>query len=109
MALKGCGFCQCSSAHGTNCRNYREFKRSFDRMSLLKIKWSRLMNRLNGHNGLRQTETTTEMKNTPENGETFRVKNCRDPWEFLFVDVHGNIRPCCTSIGLWVICMKKIL
>ncbi len=78
-------------------RNYREFKRSFDRMSLLKIKWSRLMNRLNGHNGLRQTETTTEMKNTPENGETFRVKNCRDPWEFLFVDVHGNIRPCCTS------------
>lgn len=26
-----------------------------------------------------------------------RVKDCRDPWEFLFVDVHGNIRVCCTS------------
>ncbi|MDY0092782.1 MAG: radical SAM/SPASM domain-containing protein [Candidatus Vecturithrix sp.] len=78
-------------------RNYREFTRSFDRKGLLKIKWSRLVNGLNGHNDLQQAETTPEVKNTPESGKTIRVKKCRDPWEFLFVDVHGNIRPCCTS------------
>jgi radical SAM protein with 4Fe4S-binding SPASM domain len=30
-------------------------------------------------------------------GPMLCVKKCRDPWEFLFVDVHGNIRVCCTS------------
>ncbi|GAK55308.1 radical SAM domain protein [Candidatus Vecturithrix granuli] len=78
-------------------RNYREFKRSFDRKNLLKTKWSRLLDRLNRDNSLHQEETTTEIRNKQESGKTIRVKKCRDPWEFLFVDVHGNIRPCCTS------------
>lgn len=79
-------------------RNYREFTRSFDRIGLLKTKWPRLIDRLNGHNSLRHDEITTGIQHKQQNGKTMiRVKKCRDPWEFLFVDVHGNIRPCCTS------------
>lgn len=78
-------------------RNYREFKRSFDRRGLLHTKWSRLMNRLNEHNNDQQAETSSPETDQPADGPMIRVKKCRDPWEFLFVDVHGNIRPCCTS------------
>ena len=76
-------------------RNYREFKRSFDRKALFQTKLSRFFERLtpqNGHEGFEKT--APELKPGPN---TIRVKKCRDPWDFLFVDVHGNIRPCCTS------------
>ena len=81
-------------------RNYREFKRSFDRVGLLKTKWSRLIGRLNGSKSLHKAEISSNEVVQPArlaSGKTIRVKKCRDPWEFLFVDVHGNIRPCCTS------------
>lgn len=81
-------------------RNYREFARSFDRRTLLATKWARVFRRSNlvvapnvdAHAPIYQDD---KVPITP--GIPIRVKKCRDPWEFLFVDVHGNIRPCCTS------------
>ncbi len=82
-------------------RTYREFKRSFDRQGLFKLKLSRLVQRLK--NGT-QPQTigekilpNGEKTNTSPAHKMIRVKKCRDPWEFLFLDVHGNIRVCCTS------------
>ncbi len=81
-------------------RNYREFLRSFDWAALLKTKWSRVFQSLLPNNG-RQTPDAMTPKMPQDidmtNGKTIRVKKCSDPWDFLFVDVHGNIRPCCTS------------
>ncbi len=82
-------------------RNYREFRRSFDRATLLKTKCSRIFRRLNNRNGHESTKGPDSTTATPSefNAEqkTVRIKKCRDPWNFLFIDVHGNIRPCCTS------------
>ena len=75
-------------------RNYREFTRSFDRKTLLRTKLSRLSERLTHRNGHEKAEAPPAI--TPGQ-HTIQVKKCRDPWDFLFVDVHGNIRPCCTS------------
>ena len=75
-------------------RNYREFQRSFDRAGLLRLKISRALQKMRAHS------TPIDAPNpaaAPAGARTARVKKCRDPWEFLFVDVHGNIRPCCTS------------
>lgn len=80
-------------------RNYREFRRSFDRTTLLHTKLSRVFDRLKLRNSFQKPEAHT-MGNPPAHPSTadmIRVKKCRDPWEFLFVDVHGNIRVCCTS------------
>lgn len=81
-------------------RNYREFARSFNRSALLKTKLSRLYQRLftddqaaDAPNGSVPVSPITGSSS----GQTIRVKQCRDPWDFLFVDVHGNIRVCCTS------------
>ena len=75
-------------------RNYREFARSFDRAGLLRLKISRALQKMRAHS------TPIDAPNpsaAPAGARMVRVKKCRDPWEFLFVDVHGNIRPCCTS------------
>jgi radical SAM protein with 4Fe4S-binding SPASM domain len=77
-------------------RNYREFKRSFNRAELLNIKFTRWRTRLVQHNRHVPTTNIAGTSSSPA-GNMIKVKNCRDPWEFLFVDVHGNIRPCCTS------------
>jgi radical SAM protein with 4Fe4S-binding SPASM domain len=80
-------------------RTYREFRRSFDRTTLLKLKLSRIAQRLKPV--LRPSELADSQKtktdDLPAASQTIRVKKCRDPWEFLFVDVHGNVRVCCTS------------
>jgi radical SAM protein with 4Fe4S-binding SPASM domain len=82
-------------------RNFREFKRSFDRKTLLQIKLTRLLNRLGGRFTKRERDLKEpllpESSSQSPDTEMVRVKNCRDPWDFLFVDVHGNIRVCCTS------------
>jgi radical SAM protein with 4Fe4S-binding SPASM domain len=73
-------------------RNYREFQRSFNRTTLLKTKLSRASGRM------KQKSASPHL--VPENvgpSETIRVKDCRDPWEFMFVNVHGDIRVCCIS------------
>ena len=75
-------------------RNYREFARSFDRAGLLRLKISRALQKMRAHS------TPIDAPNPVAASigtRVVRVKKCRDPWEFLFVDVHGNIRPCCTS------------
>lgn len=81
-------------------RNYREFIRSFDRKSLLKTKLSRISHRLRERR-LRQEKdlktNSSDSSSVSSDAKMIRVKKCRDPWEFLFVDVHGNIRVCCTS------------
>ncbi|MBD3305872.1 radical SAM protein [candidate division KSB3 bacterium] len=82
-------------------RNYREFRRSFDRSALLKFKLLRLRDRI-ARNPVQATNgsalpSPTESDQADSSQPMLRVKKCRDPWEFLFVDVHGNIRPCCTS------------
>jgi radical SAM protein with 4Fe4S-binding SPASM domain len=79
-------------------RNYREFRRSFNKTALLATKLSRIRQRLfaDGHrNGNASTSSVTSPISAST--RTIRVKRCRDPWDFLFVDVHGNIRVCCTS------------
>jgi len=81
-------------------RNYREFQRTFNRTSLLKTKVSRFLKRLGSRNDSQQQEAVHSKHHESEQTESrpmVHVKKCRDPWEFLFVDVHGNIRPCCTS------------
>jgi radical SAM protein with 4Fe4S-binding SPASM domain len=79
-------------------RNYREFARSFDRQSLLRTKLARLRDRLKARCTVQGTELEPQSFPAPcPDGPMIRVKKCRDPWEFLFVDVHGNIRVCCTS------------
>jgi radical SAM protein with 4Fe4S-binding SPASM domain len=82
-------------------RNYREFRRSFDRKLLLQIKLKRLFTRLLPLNNHEQSPLETSVSDIPPSEasptQMIRVKKCRDPWEFLFVDVHGNIRICCTS------------
>ena len=81
-------------------RNYREFRRSFNRTALLRLKLARFVKRLASHNSSRpegKPDSAPLMADRGSNTEMVRVKKCRDPWEFLFVDVHGNIRPCCTS------------
>ncbi len=81
-------------------RNYREFRRSFHRTALLRTKLSRLVEHRHPNNGIQQAKPTS-LTTTPSiqkaDSSTLRVKDCQDPWDFLFVDVHGNIRPCCTS------------
>jgi len=81
-------------------RNYREFKRSFDRKSLLKLKLSRISSRLRRQKPDQEPGLEDFPTNLPSQSSDFnmiRVKKCRDPWEFIFIDVHGNIRVCCTS------------
>lgn len=82
-------------------RTYREFKRSFDRTALLKLKLSRMAQRLKPAAANEQiSEAVNSQRSDAQlSGEAqmIRVKKCRDPWDFLFIDVHGNIRVCCTS------------
>jgi radical SAM protein with 4Fe4S-binding SPASM domain len=79
-------------------RNYREFARSFDRQALLRTKLARLHDRLKARHTVQGIELEPPSFPAPcLAGPMMRVKKCRDPWEFLFVDVHGNIRVCCTS------------
>lgn len=79
-------------------RTYREFRRSFDRATLLKLKVSRLGQRLKSlFVANRPAEPAPEIPDVSETTRMIRVKKCRDPWEFLFIDVHGNVRICCTS------------
>ena len=75
-------------------RNYREFARSFDRAGLLRLKISRALRKMRAHSAPVDAPNPPA---APIGTRVVRVKKCRDPWEFLFVDVHGNIRPCCTS------------
>ncbi len=82
-------------------RNYREFRRSFNRTALLKIKLSRVVNQMK--NMIRNQGSDSEhgqgsvMNTLTQPGKTIRVKNCRDPWEFMFINVHGEVRVCCVS------------
>lgn len=76
-------------------RNYREFRRSFNRPALLNLKLARLKARR-----WKPTEAPPQVASNPQNessGKMIRVKNCRDPWEFMFVNVHGDVRVCCVS------------
>lgn len=75
-------------------RNYREFARSFDRAGLLRLKISRALRKMRDHSAPVDAPNPPA---APIGTRVVRVKKCRDPWEFLFVDVHGNLRPCCTS------------
>ena len=75
-------------------RTSREFQRSFDKTALLKVKLSRLAQHLK--------RTVNSQKISPgvqksTSSKTIRVKKCRDPWDFMFVNVHGDIRVCCIS------------
>ncbi len=77
-------------------RNYREFKRSFDRMTLLRVKMARIRQKLFGAKPAPSHAERPDVTPTQKMGN-IRVKKCRDPWDFLFIDVHGNVRVCCTS------------
>lgn len=79
------------------CRNYREFQRSFDRKSLLHIKLARIADRLKREvvpSAIADGDAPSSSIN-PAN--MIRMKDCRDPWEFMFVNVHGDVRVCCVS------------
>ena len=79
-------------------RNYREFQRSFDRVSLLRVKMARARQKLFGAKPAPSHAERPDAMPTPtQTMGNIRVKKCRDPWEFLFIDVHGNVRVCCTS------------
>lgn len=78
-------------------RNYREFQRSFDRATLLRTKLARVWQKLFPTNHLPKTEETPFTFPVETAWHGIRVKKCLDPWEFLFIDVHGNVRVCCTS------------
>lgn len=75
-------------------RNYGEFSRSFDHFGLLRTKSSRLFQRAKSR--VMPAEQPPN-QSAPATGPTLRVKDCRDPWEFLFVNVHGDVRVCCVS------------
>lgn len=78
-------------------RNYREFQRSFNRISLFKTKAIRVFER--AKNLITPHPPTPEKSSGPtsSSSEMIRVKNCRDPWEFMFINVHGDVRVCCVS------------
>lgn len=79
-------------------RNYGEFQRSFDRKTLLRTKLSRLVQRSKAvFSSERNRETSPEQTPAPPETPTIRVRDCRDPWDFLFVNVHGDVRVCCVS------------
>lgn len=78
-------------------RNYREFTRSFNKTALLATKLSRIRQRVFAHGRTGNASGSRATSPVSASTRTVRVKQCRDPWDFLFVDVHGNIRVCCTS------------
>ena len=78
-------------------RNYREFRRSFDRASLLRSKMGRVRRKLFPANHSPNLEEKPFAFPVETLSHGVRVKKCRDPWDFLFIDVHGNARVCCTS------------
>ena len=78
-------------------RNYREFTRSFDRATLLRTKLARVWQKLFSANHPPTTEEAPFTFPVETAWHGIRVKKCRDPWEFLFIDVHGDVRVCCTS------------
>ncbi len=75
-------------------RTYREFQRSSDKSSLFKIKLSRLTQRIK--TSLRNQNGHPVPQQAPD-PKTIRVKKCRDPWDFMFINVHGEVRVCCAS------------
>lgn len=77
-------------------RTYREFQRSFDKVSLFKLKFARLRDRIL-KTGTQTSVLPEQSTSSTESGSTIRVKNCRDPWEFMFINVHGEVRVCCAS------------
>lgn len=80
-------------------RNYGEFHRSFDRPTLLRTKLARLAQR--GQMILRpstgQSDGPSPHVSASPGGQTIRVRDCRDPWDSMFVNVHGEVRVCCVS------------
>jgi len=80
-------------------RNYREFKRSFDRVTLLRTKIARLRQKFRAPRPehLPQKNIPPMPAQSERKTRMIRVKKCRDPWDFVFIDVHGNVRICCTS------------
>ena len=76
-------------------RNAHEFQRTFNRVELLAIKLARLRARFLQRKPQAVQASAVVPSLVP--ARMIKVKNCRDPWDFLFVDVHGNLRPCCTS------------
>jgi len=82
-------------------RNYREFRRSFDRTTLLKTKLYRVIVRVKKtikHDGSDSDKPQSVSSNVhSQPSEIIRVKDCRDPWDFMFVNVHGDVRVCCVS------------
>lgn len=75
-------------------RNYREFQRSFDKLGVLRTKLTRLPARLMAHGSKQAPENTTAPLSS---AASIRIKKCRDPWELLFINVHGEARVCCVS------------
>jgi radical SAM protein with 4Fe4S-binding SPASM domain len=82
-------------------RNYREFRRSFDRMTLLKIKLSRTFERVKHiiipHSSALKNSESGLSATTFQSSKMIRVKDCRDPWDFMFINIHGDVRVCCVS------------
>ena len=75
-------------------RNYREFQRSFDKTLLLKTKLTRTLEKVRHLFSNRNSDAPpTESPGS----KPIRVKKCRDPWDFMFVNVHGDVRVCCGS------------
>ena len=75
-------------------RNDREFRRSFNRTTLLKTKMARILTKAHRFFN-KQASHLHPPPSSPSH--TIRVKKCRDPWEFMFIDVHGDVRVCCGS------------
>lgn len=78
-------------------RNYGEFRRSFDRTTFLRIKLSRIVQRSKAVFSFSNTKTAPSQTLFPRETPTVRVRDYRDPWDFLFVNVHGEVRVCCVS------------
>ena len=78
-------------------RNYREFQRSFDRTRLFKTKLSRVGQKIQGLFNNNNHHQPSEESSPSPSAKTIRVKKCRDPWDFMFVNVHGEVRVCCGS------------
>jgi radical SAM protein with 4Fe4S-binding SPASM domain len=77
-------------------RNYREFRRSFDRFGLLRLKLARLWRRWFQPSPSANQHPIPSGPADPQR-PTIQVRDCRDPWEFVFVNVHGDVRICCVS------------
>jgi len=82
-------------------RNYREFQRSFNRRRLFTIKFARMIERFRywrcSQRNMIHSKNPVESPKTSALVQTIRVKDCRDPWDFMFVNVHGDVRVCCVS------------